>query len=101
MTTTYESRCGLGRRQYDLTVNEPLYKYVTHHKPDGVYAMSAFLGVAVWLVDSHSDECIAAWDNGGYWNAHRHAIEYSAGGRPFIRKGAWRFYLDEFLRTAA
>ena len=99
MKRTFESRCGLGRRQYETETAAPLYKYVSETRPEGVLAVSNCFGLAVFAVSC--DECIAAWHNGSeYSGAHRHAVHYSTAGRPYIKKGGRRWYLDEFMRAA-
>ena len=101
MKTTFESRCGFGPRQYELTIDGPLYKYAQNNAPSGVLPLCNFGGVAVWLVDGCGDECIAAYDFGsGYDHVHRHCIHYSPSGRPFIKKGGARYYFDEMMRAA-
>lgn len=89
----------MGRRQYETTVEIPLYRYVNENRPAAVMGLSNWFGIAVWNVTG--DECIAAWSNGeSYTGAHRHVVEYTSAGRPYIRKGGSRFYLDEFMRAA-
>lgn len=76
-----------------------LYSYVNSTAPAAAIALCNTFGAAVW--DVSGDECIAAWTNGEYYTgAHRHMIHYSTAGRPFIRKGSLRLYLDEFVRVA-
>ena len=100
MKTTFETRCGMSPRLHELNVSMPLYKYCQENRPDGIIA-SGYIGVGIWTVDSCGDEVIAAWGNGESWsNAARHAINYSASGRPYIRKSGSRWYLDEALRAA-
>ena len=80
--------------------HEPLYKFVQREKPNGVMTMCNTFGVAVWLNDPRGENCVAAWHNGTqYYNAHNHMIHYSYSGRPFIKKGNLRLYLDQFLRV--
>lgn len=77
----------------------PLYKQVNATRPAAVMALSNTFGAAIWNIAG--DECVAAWSNGeSYHGAHRHMIHYSTAGRPFIRKGSLRLYLDEFMRVA-
>ena len=98
MKTTFESRCGFGPRQYENDAPRPLYKYVNETAPAGVLALSNCFGLAVF--DISGDECIAAWIHGSSCSgAHRHAINYSTAGRPFIKKGGARYYLDNFIRV--
>lgn len=99
MKRTFGSMCGFGRREYELTVEGSLHEYVNRNRPAGVMALSNVFGVAVWLEDGNGEECVAAWSNGDrYSGAHRHAIHNSTAGRPFIKKGGARYYLDEFMR---
>lgn len=99
MKNTFESRCGIGRRQYETSTPAPLYKYVNENKPAAIMGLTTWIGLALW--DVSGDECIAAYSNGdAYTGAHRHAIAYTSAGRPYIRKGGSRYYLDEFLRIA-
>lgn len=100
MKRTFETMCGTSPRIHELTTEKPLYKYCAERMPDGIIA-SGFLGVGVWLVDGYGDECIAAFGGpGDRWDhAARHAINYTSGGRPYIRKGGSRWYLDEAIRT--
>lgn len=99
MKTTFESRCGMGRRQYETGTEKPLYKVVNETAPAAVLALSNCFGLALFNVSG--DECLAAWHNGEYYSgAHKHAIYYSPAGRLYIRKGGRRWYLDEFIRAA-
>jgi len=101
MKRTFATMCGTGPRVHELTVSKPLYKYCQETGPDGVITLTNFFGIGFWFVDSAPDECIAAWNNGEYWSgAARHCINYTTAGRPYIRKGAGRYYLDEAMRTA-
>ena len=96
MKNTFESRCGMGRRQYETETKKPLYKYVNETDPAAVLTLSNCFGVG--LFDVSGDECIAAWHNGeSYTGAHRHCIHYSTAGRPYIKKGPWRLYIDQFI----
>ena len=80
------------------TMMKPLYKYIKESKPCGVKSICNTFGVGIWDLDG--EECIAAWSGiDGYYTASRHKIHYSAAGRPYIRKGSMRLYLDEFVRT--
>ncbi len=99
MKRTFESICGIGRRQYEIEIDCPLYKHVNNVQPAGIHALSAFYGVAIF--DISGDECIAAYHDGNhYTGAHRHVIYYSNSGREYIKKGGRRYYLDDFLRVA-
>lgn len=76
-----------------------LYKAVETKQPAGVLALTNTFGIAIF--DLCGDECIAAWQGlDKYTGAHRHKIHYSTAGRPYIRKGSGRYYLDEFMRVA-
>lgn len=101
MKRSFEYLAGMTpRRSYEIETRAPLYKYVNSARPAGVLGLGNFFGIAVF--DIAGDECIAAWHNGdGYTGAHRHAIHYSTAGRPFIKKGNSRYYLDEFTRVFA
>ena len=80
--------------------NQPLYKHVNNTRPVGVLGITNCFGIAVFDIDG--DECISAFHTGeGYYNARRHMIHYSTSGRPFIRKGGTRWYLDQFTRVFA
>ena len=99
MKNTFAKLCGMGRREYELTVDGTLHEYVNNNRPTGVNAMGVFFGVALWLLDGAGDECIAAFAHDEkYWNATKHFIYYTASGRAYIRKGGSRWYLDEALR---
>lgn len=98
MKSTLESRCGFGPRQYEKRIDGPLYKFCNETTPAGVLALTYDFGIAVY--DISGDECIAAWIHGSSCSgAHRHAINYSTAGRPFIKKGGARYYLDNFIRA--
>lgn len=100
MKNTFAKLCGMGRREYELTVDGTLHEYVNNNRPTGVNAMGVFFGIALWLLDGAGDECIAAWAHGdSFTGAHRHTIHYSSAGRPFIKKGNSRYYFDEFIRV--
>ena len=81
--------------------NTPLYKQVEKTRPDAVMGITNCFGLAVFSVNS--DGCIAAFSgmDGRYYNARRHTIHYSTAGRPYIRKGGTRWYLDNFIRVIA
>jgi len=80
--------------------NMPLYKKVNTTRPEGVLGITNCFGLAVF--DISGEECIAAFHGtDGYYKAHRHMIHYSTAGRPFIRKGGTRWYLDQFTRVIA
>ena len=99
MTNTYESRCGIGCRQYDSTISGPLYRFARENRPSGVLPLSNWGGVAVWILDGYGDECIAAYDfGGGPDHVHRHAIHVAPSGREYIKKGGRRYYFDEIIR---
>lgn len=101
MKATSESRCGMSPRQYELTIDGPLYKYAAENEPTGVMPLCNWGGVAVWIIDGCGDECIAAYHFGdGFDHVHRHAIHYSPAGRPFIKKGNARYYFDDMMRIA-
>ena len=101
MKTTFESRCGFGPRQYELSVSGPLYKFAAENRPTGVLPLCNWGGVAVWILDGFGDECIAAFDFGsGYQHVHRHYIHVSPSGREYIKKGNARYYFDEMMRAA-
>ena len=97
MKTTYETRCGMAPRIHEMKAGKPLYKYVSETRPDCVISWG-YIGIGIWLADNYGDECIAAWGSGSGWDkAARHAINYTATGRAYIRKGGRRFYLDEAM----
>ena len=101
MKTTFESRCGFCPRQYELTVDGPLYRYAQENTPTGIMPLSNWGGVAVWLIDGCGDECLAAYNFGsGYDHVHRHMIHVSESGREYIKKGNTRYYFDEMMRVA-
>lgn len=100
MKKTFGSMCGFGRREYELTVDGTLYNFVNNNRPAAVQAITNIFGIAVWLEDGNGEECVAAWNNGdSYSGAHRHVINYSGAGRPYIKKGGSRYYLDDFIRA--
>lgn len=82
---------------------QPMYKRYQHKQPTGTYSICSTFGVLIFTPDEkdrYKDGCdvVAAWstDNGCY-GFHRHMIFHSSAGRPFIRKGSLRIYLDEVL----
>lgn len=100
MKKNFGSMCGFGRREYELTVDGTLHEYVNNNAPSAYLGLTNWFGLAVWAVDGSGDECIAAWSQGnGYGGAHRHVINYSGAGRPYIKKGGSRYYLDNFIRA--
>ena len=100
MKRTFETMCGMSPRIHELNVSGPLYKYCQENSPAGVVS-SGWLSVGIWFVDYYGDECIAAWNHGNGWSgAARHAVNYTASGRPYINKGRARWYLDEAMRAA-
>lgn len=81
-----------------------LYNRYAAEKPCGVYAMLYGSGVVLYnplACDQDIDvDFISAWrEDGKTRGFHRCKVHYSTAGRAFIRKGGFRFYLDEFLRT--
>ena len=79
---------------------EPLYKKYGERKPDAVIPFSNCGGIAIWYPDSgEGADLIAGYDFGhGPYKIARHTVFYSTAGRPFIRKGQERYYLDEMLK---
>jgi len=77
----------------------PLYKQIETRRPVATLSICNTFGAAIWNLDG--DTCIAAWAGmNGYHTARRHQINYTLSGRPYIRKGSLRLYLDEFMRVA-
>ena len=96
MKRTYSRNFETVRRSYEIETDQPLYKVVNSESPVGVMGITNCFGIAIFKIEG--DECIAAFSNmSGYSNAHRHIIHYSTAGRPYIRKGGYRWYLDNFM----
>jgi len=100
MKRSFEYLAGITpRRSYEIETAAPLYKHVNSTQPAAVLGLTNIFGIAIF--DISGDECIAAYHNGAFYDhAHRHAIHYSSAGRPFIKKGNGRYYLDQFTRAA-
>ena len=81
-------------------MNQPLYKQYEKTEPIGVYCMSNFGGIEVLDIIDGGDSIIAAYNFGTRYCIRRHKLLYSNTGRPFFRKGQYRVYMDEVMRTA-
>lgn len=85
-------------------MKQAMYKRYEYQKPIAVMPLCNYFSLALFApddIDKYKDGCelIAAWLNGHtYYGFHKHMIFYSTAGRPFIRKGSLRLYLDEFQR---
>jgi hypothetical protein len=86
--------------------NNTMHKRYENITPIGSMAFCNTFGVLIYEpdeIDKYKDNCelIAAWANvasGDVYGFHKHKIHYSTSGRPFIRKGSLRIYLDEVMR---
>lgn len=82
---------------------EPLYRRYQNERPVGVQALSNTFGIAVFdpLEEDRSDcDYVAAWfTEDDYEGFHRHKVSYTPSGRAYLRKGRFKFYLDEIMRT--
>jgi len=85
-------------------MKEVMYKKYANQKPIAVTHISNTLGVRIYEPDEsdkYNCDFICSWYNGeNEWGFHRHNVHYSISGRPFIRKGSLRIYLDEVIRIA-
>lgn len=78
-----------------------LSKQYESRRPLAVLPLSNFgcLAILDTLTECGETLIIAAWDFGtGYQNTRRHRVQETTSGRPFIRKGNRRFYLDQMQR---
>lgn len=79
----------------------PLYKQFENAEPIGIYTMSNWGGLVILEIDAAAEIAIAAFNWGtGHQKIRRHKIQYSALGRPYIRKNGTRFYFDQIMRCA-
>lgn len=79
----------------------PFYHEYENRRPLAVLPLSNFGGLAILdtLTECGETLIVAAWDFGtGYQNIRRHRVQETTSGRPFIRKGNRRFYLDQMTR---
>lgn len=79
----------------------PLYKQYENTKPIGVYCMSNWGGLEVLdVTEKNGEQALVACYNWGTGRQHiaRHIIRYTTTDRAYIRKGNFRFYLDEIMR---
>lgn len=80
----------------------PMYKRYADCKPVGTAYISGTFGLIVYEPDENDKfDCdfICSWHNGETeWGHHKHKIHLN-NGRPFIRKGNLRIYMDEIMRV--
>lgn len=83
--------------------NVPLYKRYENAHPAAVLPLCNTFGIAILeplYIDDVDVVAVVAWCNGvGYDKIRRHTIHETAAGRPYIRKGGARYYLDQFTRV--
>lgn len=80
-------------------MNQPLYKQYENTKPIGVYPMSNWGGLEVLDIVDGGDAVITAWNFGTRYNIRRNRIHYTQSGKPYIRKGGYRFATCTILRV--
>ena len=103
MSVSWETKTTTNGRENKSMKKQTMYERYHRKQPTGTYSFCNTLGVAIFApdeLDKYKDGCelIAAWvaDN-AYYGFHSHMIFYSTAGRPFIRKGSLRIYLDEVI----
>lgn len=75
----------------------PLYKQYEAARPVAAQTITNNLAIVIYALNAA--EAVAAWVHEYPTTFHRHAINYTAAGRAFIRKGGRRWYLDEFTKV--
>lgn len=80
-----------------------LYKTYQNRRPCGSVALSNCFGLLVFEPteeDKPDTDFITAWCSVDVpaWGFHRNKLHYTASGRAYLRKGGFRFYLDEIMR---
>lgn len=82
-----------------------MYKRYENATPVGTMHLSNCFGIALFEpdeIDKYDCDFVGAWwdCDKGYTGFHKHKVHYSTAGRPFIRKGSLRIYLDNVMRVA-
>lgn len=81
----------------------PMYKRYENIEPVGATHITNTFGLLVYEPDENDKfDCdfVCCWHNGeNAYGFHKHMVHYTTAGRPFIRKGSLRFYLDEIMRV--
>lgn len=78
-----------------------LYKRYEKEQPCATWHYASTFGACIYDPiddDKYETDFIVSWCNGEReYNYRRHKIHYTATGRPYLRKGAIRIYLDECI----
>lgn len=83
---------------------KPMYDRYTDKEPIGVYSFLYDFGINFYEpdeIDKYKENCdfICCYTNSKHkWNFRKHKVYYMPSGRPFIKKGNHRIYLDNVIR---
>lgn len=78
-----------------------LKKLYENKKAIGTHAMCNFGGLEILdIIYGVDDKVVACFNNGcGRTDIRTHKIQYTTGGRPYIRKYGVRYYFDDIMRV--
>lgn len=84
-------------------MKQVLYKTYENRRACGAASLSNCFGLLVYepTEEDRSDtDYITAWSgtDSQEWGFHRNKVYYTSSGRAYLRKGSFRFYLDEIIR---